>query len=93
VGLNMSDQISEKMARQVYLRVPATNEWNRKSEDMFVENLKRAGLIKPSKLDKAREWCRNVRNANNPDEDYRRGVEDTESRFEDSISEILEERN
>ena len=54
----MSDQISEKMARNVYYS-GTSGEW-RELEDEFIANLKRKGLIKPSKLDEVREWVASV---------------------------------
>ena len=85
----MSDQISEKMARKYY-SAGTSGEWA-ELEDEFIANLKCKGLIKPSKLDEAREFCRNARAAYSNTE-YLEGVESAESRFEAAITEILEAR-
>jgi len=85
----MSDQISEKMARKYY-SAGTSGEWS-ELEDEFIANLKRKGLIKPSKLYEAREFCRNARAAY-PNTSYLNGVEAVWSRFEAAITEILEER-
>ena len=90
----MSDQISEKMARKYY-SAGTSGEWA-ELEDEFIANLKRKGLIKPSKLDEAREWCDNARGTivhdGEYDDGYRTGVLAAEARFEAAITEILEER-
>ena len=88
----MSDQISEKMARKIYdaqknYDAPGLcSGWER-----FLGACKGAGLIKPSKLYEAREFCRNARAAY-PNTSYLNGVEAVWSRFEAAITEILEER-
>lgn len=89
----MSDQISEKMARKIYDAqknydaAGLCSGWER-----FFGACKGAGLIKPSKLDEAREFVRKVRADDNLDTAYREAVEDTEGFFEAAITEILEER-
>ena len=54
-----------------------------------------AGLIKPSKLDEAREWVREneyARGSKETHRSYAAGVRDCASHFEAAITEILEER-
>ena len=88
----MSDQISEKMARRVYEIFCVPKNQYSGGADGFVARLRSADLIKPSKLDEAREWCRNARVAY-PNTTYLEGIESAESRFEAAITEILEEQN
>ena len=84
----MSDQISEKMARKLYLSGVGDNEWSRESEDRFIENLKCAGFIKPSKLDEARYWVKYGGHfGTNQD-----GISECAEKYEAAITEILEER-
>ena len=87
----MSDQISEKMARRVYEIFCVPRNQYSGGADGFVTRLRAAGLIKPSKLDEAREFCRDARVAY-PNTSYLNGVDAAESRFEAAITEILEER-
>ena len=88
----MSDQISEKMANKIF---DANEQFNAaglcSGRERFISALKHFGLIKPSKLDEAREFCRNARAAYS-NTVYLEGVESAESRFEAAITEILEER-
>lgn len=89
----MSDQISEKMARKYY-SAGTSGEWS-ELEDEFIANLKRKGLIKPSKLDEAREWFRDKREwepSNKWGRGFQAGAGRAEEFFEAAISEILEER-
>ena len=89
----MSDQISEKMARKYY-SAGTSGEWA-ELEDEFIANLKCKGLIKPSKLDEAREWVREneyARGSKETHRSYAAGVRDCASHFEAAITEILEER-
>ena len=93
----MSDQISVNMARKIYdaqknYDAPGLcSGWER-----FFGACKSAGLIKPSRLDEAREWCDNARGTivhdGEYDDGYRTGVLAAEARFEAAITEILEER-
>ena len=89
----MSDQISEKMARKIYdaqknYDAPGLcSGWER-----FFGACKSAGLIKPSKLDEAREFVRKVRADVTLHTAYREAVEDAEGFFEAAITEILEDR-
>jgi hypothetical protein len=94
----MSDQISEKMARKIYDAACLAVELGGDGEDTFITNLRAAGLIKPSKLDEAREWVKQKSiYPTEPDNSswevgYVVGVRDTAERFEAAITEILEER-
>jgi len=85
----MSEQISEKMARKLAKTIGADG-------GHIVGSWRAAGLIKPSKLDEAREWCDNARGTivhdGEYDDGYRTGVLAAEARFEAAITEILEER-
>jgi len=88
----MSDQISEKMARKYY-SAGTSGEWA-ELEDEFIANLKRKGLIKPSKLDEARAWVRENEYARGSEETHRSyatGVRECASHFEAAITEILGE--
>jgi len=90
----MSDQISEKLAR-FYYSAGTSGGWA-EQEDEFIENLKRKNLIKPSRLDEAREWVRENEYARGSEETYRSyaaGVRECASHFEAAITEIMEERN
>ena len=87
----MSDQISEKMARKILAICGYYIAEFEKQEKFIIDRLRGNGLIKPSKLDEAREFCRNARAAYS-NTVYLEGVESAESRFEDAITEILEER-
>ena len=55
----MSYQISEKMANEIF---DANEQFNAaglcSGRERFISALKHFGLIKPSKLDEAREWVR-----------------------------------
>jgi len=87
----MSDQISEKMARKYY-SAGTSGEWA-ELEDEFIANLKRKGLIKPSKLDEVREWCLNTQNrATAYHVDVIRALQTLREKYEAAITEILEER-
>ena len=87
----MSDQISEKMARNVYYS-GTSGEW-RELEDEFIANLKRKGLIKPSKLDEAKSYVQKMKDfpRSFPDGVAEMGIRVAEN-FEAAIAEILEER-
>ena len=93
----MSDQISEKMANKIFY---ANEQFNAaglcSGRERFISALKHFGLIKPSKLDEAREWCDNARGTivhdGEYDDGYRTGVLAAEARFEAAITEILEGR-
>ena len=86
----MSDQISEKMARKLAKHTPTL------TEAAMVDRWRAAGLIKPSKLDEAREWVRKAAVYNHGESSWEighvDGVRDTAERFEAAITEILEER-
>jgi len=94
----MSDQISEKMANEIF---DANEQFNAaglcSGRERFISALKHFGLIKPSKLDEAREWCDSVRGTSvydgEYDDGYRTGVLAAEARFEAAITEIMEEQN
>lgn len=94
----MSDQISEKMARKIYDAACLAVELGDDGEDTFITNLRAAGLIKPSKLDVAREWVKQksiypTETDNSPWEvGHVDGVRQTAELFEAAITEILEER-
>ena len=88
----MSDQISEKMARNVYYS-GTSGEW-RELEDEFIANLKRKGLIKPSKLDDVRQWVQDVSLDDKTRgwfDGRRVGVRECAAQYEQAIKE-LEER-
>ena len=95
----MSDQISEKMANEIF---DANEQFNAaglcSGRERFILALKHFGLIKPSKLDEAREWVKQksiypTETDNSPWEvGHVDGVRDTAERFEAAITEILEER-
>ena len=92
----MSDQISEKMANEIF---DANEQFNAaglcSGRERFILALKHFGLIKPSKLDEAREWVRENEYARGSEETHRSyaaGVRDCASHFEAAITEILEER-
>ena len=93
----MSDQISEKMANKIF---DANEQFNAaglcSGRERFISALKHFGLIKPSKLDEAREWVRENEYARGSEETYRSyaaGVRECASHFEAAITEIMEERN
>ncbi|MFA5377391.1 MAG: hypothetical protein WC455_16690 [Dehalococcoidia bacterium] len=91
----MSDKISEKMARKVFSLGSSPTEWTCQKEDRFVDNLRACGLIKPSKLDEARSWCKKRKKEpfySHWGEGYRDGISETEEKYELAITEILEER-
>lgn len=94
----MSEQISENMARKIYDAACLAVELGDDGEDTFITNLRAAGLIKKSALDEAREWVKQKSiYPTEPDNSswevgYVVGVRDTAERFEEAITEILEER-
>lgn len=93
----MSDQISEKMARKLARQVADYTCYEQadqsESEARCMRAWRAAGLIKPSKLDEAREWVRDVQPAVASEySSYYNGVCDAAERFEAAITEILEER-
>ena len=97
----MSEQISEKMARKLAWVVAKYMYHNPDAQPDDVErqinDWRSAGLIKPSKLDEVREWCKNICDAGlrdgdtatEYDEAYRQGVMATEAKYEAAITEIL----
>ena len=98
----MSDQISEKMARKLARQVADYTCYEQadqsESEARCMRAWRSAGLIKPSKLDVAREWVKQKSiYPTEPDNSswevgYVVGVRDAAERFEAAITEILEER-
>ena len=98
----MSDQISEKMARKLARQVADYTCYEQAdqldAESQCMRAWRSAGLIKPSKLDVAREWVKQksiypTETDNSPWEvGHVDGVRDTAERFEAAITEILEER-
>lgn len=92
----MSDQISRELAMELALTLAkhVFHDMGLINEDCNASMAiwRAAGLIKPSKLDEARAWCRRVRVNENLPVSYREAVEDTEGYFEAAITEILEER-
>lgn len=94
----MSDQISEKMANKIF---DANEQFNASGlcsrRERFISALKHFGLIKPSKLDEAREWA--IKKSVYPPSHgpweigYTDGVRDATERFESAITEILEDKS
>jgi hypothetical protein len=90
----MSDQISEKMANKIF---DANEQFNAaglcSGRERFISALKHFGLIKPSKLDEAREWCLDTQNrATAYHVDVIKALQTLREKYEAAISEILEER-
>ena len=96
----MSDQISEKMARKLARQVADYTCYEQAdqldAESRCMRAWRSAGLIKPSKLDEAREWVRKAAVYNHGESPWEighvDGVRDTAERFEAAITEIMEER-
>ena len=92
----MRDQISEKMARKLARQVADYTCYEQAdqfdAEARCMRAWRAAGLIKPSKLDEAREWVRRMDVCHKGDSSYVDGARDAAERFEAAITEILEER-
>ena len=95
----MRDQISEKMAREIYAN-GCTTEKYLEDENAFVDNLRDAGFIKPSRLDEARDMHKHFSERSEDGPEFRadgrwvsiQAYNRLAHQYELAITEILEER-
>ena len=92
----MSDQISEKMARKILAICGYYIAEFEKQEKLIIDRLRGNGLIKPSKLDEAREWVKNEGHFGCSSQvhyrSYHSGLSACAEKYEAAITEILEAR-
>lgn len=95
----MNDKISEKMARKLARQVADYTCYEQAdqldAEARCMRAWRAAGLIKPSKLDEAREWVNGAEHFGTSnqahDRSYHHGISECAEKYEAAITEILEE--